>query len=334
MALTKTLAELKGFYPARLTFKIEDLLPALDDAEQEYLAEQILGAAFFDELVEAYDDDVLDDEQLALVKLCRRATVNLALLHALSSLNVVLQSTGLGVVNSKDVAPASMGRTNKLEKDLLRAGYRGLDRVIKYLLENADDFDAWTTDNPLYDELVSGFIRETREFEAIVRIGNSGWLFSRMKPAMKRIEDGAIATALCSEELYQDLLTKIKEDDLDEHEEKVVRLARIAIAHLTMAESITKLSLTIDKHGIWAFTTLASGETSGGPVPVDAKRLDTLVGQFQKDGEVACEQLTALCQKLAEAGNLPLYAESTCYIDPNNKPPDEDLSSSSVMGAF
>jgi hypothetical protein len=335
MGLTSTLAEVKGFYPARLTFKVEDLLPAIDDAEAEYLVEQILGDAFYDELVAAYEGSTLDADQLEVVKLCRRATVNFALHHALSSLNVTLQSTGIGVVNNGDVAPASVARTNALKADLLRAGYRGLDRLISHLLKNYEDFDTWTDANPLYDELVSGFIRETNEFDAIVRIGRSGWLFSRMKPTMKRVEETLIAPVLCSDDFYQDLLTKIEDEDLDEYELKVVKLARVAIAHYTMAESITKLSLHIDKSGIWAFNTLAAGETSGGPLPVDAKRLDALVARYEKDGTLACEQLTALCQKLAEEGNLPLYAASDCYVDPNVAPePEDDRTDDAAFGGF
>lgn len=335
MGLTSTLAEVKGYYPARLTLKVDDILPAIEDAEEEYLVNQVLGRPFYDELVTAYQANSLDPDEIAVVNLCRRATVNLGLHHALSSLNVTLQSNGLGVVKNNDTVPASQARTNALKSDLLRAGFRGLDRLIAHLIENAEDFDSWTDDsNTIYTSLTTGLVRTTAEFEDVVRIGNSGFLFYKMRPTMRMVEEGPVAKVLCNDELYQDLLTKVLEEDLDEHETRVVKQASVAIAHLTMADSITKLSLTIDPSGAWSFSTLAGGETSGGPIPVDAKRLDALEARYRADGHVALERLKDLCQSLAAAGNLPLYAASSCYVDPATTPTEEDYTDRSFAGLF
>ncbi len=319
MPLSKTIADLQKHYPARLTVDINDLKPYLEGAELEYLAEQVLGEAFYAELLAASAGTPTSIQQ-DCIDHCNRAVVNLAMHQAIPVLNVTLHSKGLGVVNTQDVVPASKARTDALLQSLLRAGYRGLDRLFTFLVANKASFGTWTTNNPVYDRLVSGLIRDTRTFDELVRIGNSGWLFWRMKPAMMAVELGPVKKTLCSDTLYTDLVTKLTAGSLSASEKKVLAAAQKAIAHLTMARSITELSLTLDNQGAWAFTSISGQETGGGPIPVDARRLDTLQGQYAQQGADALQELRELCQALAEAGTLAAYAASTCYVDPNAAP--------------
>ncbi|HRD54741.1 MAG TPA: hypothetical protein PKY96_19055, partial [Flavobacteriales bacterium] len=60
MALFKTTEDLRDYYPARMTFLIDDLLPVLNEVEQEYLSEQVLGAAEYESLEAAFQDDAMD----------------------------------------------------------------------------------------------------------------------------------------------------------------------------------------------------------------------------------------------------------------------------------
>lgn len=327
MALFKTTAELREFYPARMTFDIADLKPVLNEVEQEYLAELILGQDQYDELSLAFEDDDLDAEQTTLLEKCRPALVGLALHRYTGEANVEFTSGGLAVNGSSEQrAPASEWRTRDFERKQLRSGMRGLDVLVNFLLAHADDYPTWT-ESEQYAQLVAGFVRTTQDFNARVNIGNSGFLFLRMRPAIARAEKGPVQDTLCSTALRDDLLAKIDAQSLSAGEAEVVDLLKLATAHLAMADSIVELSLTIDERGITTVEGMLGGQTSSGPKSASDSRLQQRIEHHAHQGAGYLKRLRDKLQELAAAGNLPLYADSSCYVQPDAEvKPDFDTS--------
>lgn len=323
MALFNTTQELKGYFPARVTFDIQDLMPVISQVEQEFLVEQVLGSGQYNELHNAYQTDALSAEQAVLLDKCRPAVANLAIYYFTGLGNVEFTSAGLSVGSTDKKAPASEWRTRDLERAVLRIGYRGLDVLIGYLLANAASFPTWS-DSPQAQEYRGGFIRSTMQFNAHVDIGNSGYLFRRILPALRRIEGGAIQDTLCSEELRTELLAALDTGTPSTSQAQVMALIHGAAAHLAMADSIVGLSLGKDERGIWTFASLVGGSTSAGVQPAGDTRLQQLIDHHRRIGEGYTAKLRAKLIDLAASGQCPNYAASTCYTASTTPMPTPD----------
>lgn len=312
MALFKTTAELKGYYPARLTFDILDLMPVIEQVEQEYLVEQVLGEAQYNELETAYQAGALSPEQSALMDKCRPAVANLSIYHFTGIGNVEFTTAGLSVGSTDKKAPAAEWRTRDLERAVLRMGYRGLDVLIGFLTANASDYPTWSASEQA-QVLHSGFVRSTQTFSGRAAIGNSGYLFRRVLPALRRVEDGAVQDTLCSTALRDELTTAITAGTLSASQRTLVLLCQGAAAHLAMADSIVELSLGVDERGIWTFASLVGGSTSSGQQPAADSRLQQLIDHHRRMGNGYLDKLRKELVAQAAAGSCPLYAASTCY---------------------
>lgn len=312
MALFKTIEELKSFYPARLTFDIADLMPKIEEVEQEYLVEQVLGEEQYNELESAYQADALSPEQAALLQKCRPAVANLAIYHFTGIGNVEFTTAGLSVGSTDKKAPASEWRTRDLERSVLRSGYRGLDVLIGFLVAKAADYPTWN-DSVHAEELRAGFVRSTQVFSRSAGIGNSGYLFRRVLPALRRAESGAVQDTLCSTALRDQLLSAITAGSMTEQERLLVLLCQGAATHLAMADSIVELSLNTDERGIWTFGSLVGGSTSGGPTKAEDSRIQQRIDHHGRLASGLLERLRKELQAQASAGQCPLYAASTCY---------------------
>lgn len=311
MALFNTTEELRAYSPARMTFSIEDLKPVLNEVELEYLSEQVLGPAEYESLEAAYQDDALDADQTALLAKCRPAIVGLALHRYTGEANVEFTSGGLAVTGNSDKrAPASEWRTRDFERKQLRSGMRGLDVLVNFLLQQAEVYNGYVASEQ-YAALVAGFTRTTGTFNQYVNIGNSGYLFQRMKPTITRIEEGPVQATLCSTALRDDLLTKLTEDTLSADEKKLVLLVQQSTAHLAMADSVVELSLQMGPDGIFTIEGLLAGQTSA----TDA-RLQQRITHHRNVGNGYLEALRIEMQRQAEADANHLYRASTCYVAP------------------
>lgn len=333
MALFKTTNELRTYFPARLTFSIEDLQPVLNEVEQEYLAEQVMGQDQYDELHLAYQDDELAPEQQTLLEKCRPAIVGLALHRYTGEANVEFTSGGLAVTGNSDKrAPASEWRTRDFERKQLRSGMRGLDVLVNFLVEHVDDYPSYA-DSDLYAQLIAGFVRTTADFNQRVNIGNSGYLFARMKPSIARAEKGPVQDTLCSTALRDDLITKRNGGTLSAAEQEVVDLVLLSATHLAMADSIVELSLTLDDRGITTVEGMLGGQTSTGPKSANDARLQQRIDHHARLGAGYLKRLRDKLQEHAAAGALGLYAESACYVDPSATP-DPQFNTDGPVASF
>lgn len=314
MPLFKTTAELKEHYPARVTFDLEDLKPTLKEVEREYLVEQVLGEAQYLELFNAYDNDVLTTAQEALLEAVRPAIAGLAIYHFTGLANVEFSAGGLVVGQTEHKRPAAEWRTRDLERAMLRKGYRGLDVTIGLLQANSADYPTWVTSEPAV-ALREGFIRGHLQFARHIVIG-SGYLYARMIPTIRRIEADTVKATLCSDVLYGRMLDGITNSTLTVPDGILVQLARSATAHLAMADCMVELSLGTDERGVWQFSSLMGGATSGGPIPADKALLQQRIDHQRNLGQGFLAKLKSTLQAQAVADNTHPYRTSTCYVDP------------------
>lgn len=317
MALFKTTEELKGFFPARLTLDFADISPTMDRVENDYLVAQVLGEQQYNELHTAYQADAMTSRLDDLLLACRRPIAELAVYHWASTGSLQVNSAGLVAAGSGGSGGTgnNIANLNKIEAfrlERMNAGFSGLDRLLGFLQVRISDFPLWAAS--VFADYGKGLMRTTAQFHAAVDIANSHWLFWRMRNILPRHQDAEslIANTLCSTDLYDQLVSQSNAgDSWTGTNKQLIDLIRPAIAHLTMAEAVTELSLAKDQRGVWTFT-VGSGE-AGGPKPAEESRLGTWQKYHSDRANEFVGALDRKLKKLAAAGLCTLYAASSCY---------------------
>lgn len=325
MALFKTTSDLVGFVPARLTLKIEDMLPVFRSVEQEYLAEQVLGQQQYDQLHTAYQANTMTSAETALLAQCRPVVAHMAIVHSAQSNSLQLTSGGWMVARGEKLDVASQNRIEALKAEQFRLGYRALDRLVAFMFENQSDYGLFIGTDAL--GLVEGYVTSTREFMRwVTAIGNSGYLFMRLRPIIRSIENETIRSLVCSDELHAMLMSESGNGVYTGYNQPVIELIRPAVCHAAMDRGITELSLVLSLQGVLTIEQAAgSGDgTSNLAKPADLKRLDALQLHFRTQAAHYMKLAKDKLQELAAAGHMPLYEASACYDDPDSAEDDVD----------
>lgn len=339
MALFKTNAELANYYPARMTLEMKDIASTMERVEFDYLQQQILGDQQYQELLTAYEADSITDPTSRLGKLLdlsRYVVSHLVAYHFADIGAVQLTSTGFIVATPQDgQGTAATNKVDRLKREVLSAGFSFMDRLLGFLNANSSDYPLWA-DSVLADR-AKGLMRTTQQYNGALDIAGSHWLFWKLRPLIERHQnpDSLIARTLASAELYDELVSQSNAgDNFSNANAQLIRIIRPAIAHLTMAEAVTELSLNKDDRGVWTFQSLSGGSSAGGPVPASDRRLDTWQQYHAKRADEFIQALLAKLRKLAAAAQLPLYAATSEYSAFTSSPTSDERDPSSSVGNF
>lgn len=328
MALFKTNAELKPYFPARMTLDMADIAQTQDRVEHDYLTQQVLGEAQYQELLTAYNAEAIvpGDRLDRLMHRCRAVVAHLVAYHYADLGALQWTSTGFVVATGTGGdGVASVNRIDRFKRELLNAGFSFLDRLLGFLQAEIANFPLWA--DSTFKARAQGLLRSTAQFQAVCDIGNSHWFYWRLRTLIERNqdEDSIVAHILCSQQLYAQLVEESNAGDrFDETNARLVMLLRAVIAHQSIAEAVTDRSIGKDDRGVWTFQSFNGSE--GGPVGATDARLETWQKYHQRRADEFAEVLRRKLKSLADAGRLPLYAASSCYAqqaeETTHKPTD------------
>lgn len=327
MALFKTTADLATVLPARLTVDFADVVKSLEAVEHEYLVAQVLGKEQYVALHTAYQASTMSAAQTALLPYCRDAVGPLLVSKLGSSQSMQLSSAGWVVPRGDKLDVASMGRIQEMKIEQLQLGHRQLDRLVDFLWTNRTDYPLWVASVDRYS-LAKGFVINADQFsQQVPMLGNQGYLFMRLRAIIREIENGPIRTLVCSTTLYNTLynsaaggVTPVGQPWTD-----LYAAIRKAVCHGAMARGISLLALQVGGEGVFSLTGSVSTEHRSNTVtPAAARQLDNLEKRHEQIYQEALNELKEALQYHAEQGNLPDYAASDCYDDPDTTEDDPD----------
>jgi len=229
----KETADLQKYLKINITSKIASIVPYINDAAPVYLL-PYLGNDLYDKLIAWYDldDGSTDDNNDVFEKLLPKVQNVLAkftILLAAPSLDVQLQESGFGVVQTDKVAPASTARVKALEDSMEKLGYMAIDNLLEFLEKNKDDYADWTNSSA-YTETYKNFITNTSMFDKMVKIGNSRLKFMELIPVMDNVEMLIIEPKI-SKELCDEIKGQIKVGEISELNAAILPKIRYAIAN-------------------------------------------------------------------------------------------------------
>lgn len=337
MALFKTNAELALYFPARMTLDMKDIAQTMDRVENDYLTEQVLGTAQYNELLTAYNaDSIVPGDRLSLLlHRCRGVVSHLVALHYADLGALQLTSSGFVVATGNDgQAVAAANKVDRLKRELQSAGFSFLDRCLGFLQANIADYPLWG-DSP-FAKTAQGLLRSTSQFNLVCDIGNSHWFYWRLRPVIQRHQnaDGLIALTLCSEALYDELVAQSNAgDSFTAANEKLMLIIRPAIAHLSIAEAVADRAVNKDDRGIWTFQSF-TGAAGGGPMAASEERLNAFKEYHTTRAAEFVQALKNKLRQLAAAGQLPLYAASQCYTAYTTTPEAPPADPTRMVGGF
>ena len=159
--LVTTHDEIMAYLPTNLMSDPNMLLTLTEDAEQDYLL-PMLGSELMNRLELAYEQVIGEGKsvvvgkiapsevtpEIELIRLCQKPILFCALANNVGILSVNLNSGGgFNVMDNDDFEAADDKRLDRFEKTAWRNAFRGMDRVLLYLENDAKK------ENPVFAEM-------------------------------------------------------------------------------------------------------------------------------------------------------------------------------------
>jgi hypothetical protein len=237
MALFKDIVGIKNYVNIPEEMDLDRLIPLMEPSAKKHL-KPVLG----NDLLVTLDDYYNDDEALtnaaydSLIQMVQTALANFIFVDGIHLLDVVITSTGIGVVHNQNVAPASKERVAALKQSMEELAYDAIEELYAFLEDNSEDYALWTSSDA-YSKHYDLFIHSALQFDNYVNIRKKRRKYLDMVPAMKRVEIFEIIPNI-SQDLATTIKDEIKDGTISENNLKALDLICGAIANLTMAETI------------------------------------------------------------------------------------------------
>lgn len=228
-----TIDDYKNHLPSNTIADANKFMAFESRAMFKYFRRYIGDALYADLLGDEPDADLLDKLKPALV--------NFTYLESIPFFNLVLTSTGYGVVSNQNVAPASMDRVRDLKDACLAAANDGLNSLLLYL--EGSDNDKWNKCSLLNGSLIP----DTNIFNSVTRLDISRVVFVDIIPHIRNHEALTLANHL-SDEFTRELAisTDIKIKPLVQ-----VSLAYLAYHHFTHQPVFNKQGNPVPQEPKW-----------------------------------------------------------------------------------
>lgn len=195
--------------------------PYLKTAEN-WLKREITGSVLFP-LIES--DETLEDH-------CQAIVAHKAYLEAIPFLDLVETESGFAVTSNQNLSPASTKRVEKLTDSVSKRLDECVEDLLEYLEEHDDEtiLNAWVSSNT-YTLINDNYIRSIREFRQYGRFPGTRlqWIEQRYRLAQLRqlhIEP------VISRELSQQIIEQLRDDEINEHNKRILDDLRYCLAAL------------------------------------------------------------------------------------------------------
>lgn len=207
------------------------------------------------------------------------ALANLGYYYTIPHLEVTVTSTGIVSMKTNDREKADARQIIRLEKSFAEAGLENLDRMIKFLIKEAELFDWWNQvfESSGYEKLI---LPDHTAFQRFVDINSSALVFLQLRPTVSHIESLEVAPIL-GNELYQSLLAPLPSDSPHlELKKKVTAF----IACRAMADGLKLKNVGLNEKGVYQIyiENQDHGKRPALPAAVQEKisYLNALAGQY------------------------------------------------------
>lgn len=299
------------------TFNVDSILPSIDAVEEDLLVREYLGNGLY-QLLKGYVDggQVNNAGSVGLSELlpyAQRLVCYMGMYEYGQELIVSIQSNGLLVAKTDRLEAAKMWQVNKLEERLERGAYNAAEALFNFLWENADTYPLWTQSEQ-YVELSECIISSAEEFNRHYFIQKSRLVFTRMKAMLIECQEKYIAPVI-SAEYCEELVEKLRDNDLETPDIKVLRLLRKALANYAIADGLATQVIHLGGVGVTVRTFQKSEHTSRQESAPSEARINALIKHCQRSAEDWRSQALKLLN--SNPLDYPTFADSNQYKPEN-----------------
>jgi hypothetical protein len=285
MALITTIEEVKQVLRVS-NLNYDSSLPDFESAGQTHL-KPILGATLYDALDTAYNESTLTALQTSLLKKCRKPLVALAFIDDEGFQNVVMTDAGWRQAVTADMPAAFKWQVDRLISSLEKRASNAIEELYQFLLENQVEL-AWSdSDRKKY------LITNGNEFNDCYSLYHPLRTYSLLRPVMSKVEDKYVKPLIGDEYLAE--LKGLAAPTTEEKE--VIRLLRMAVAHLTIKHASETLPVRKWEGGFTVLNT--TSDTQGG----------------KSDQQPAAENLIALERSAADRDGQEYLKDAKRYLN-------------------
>jgi hypothetical protein len=300
-------------------------------AEDDYLR-PLLGADFYDGLLETAPAEG-DTVQERLRYLLTSALANLTMVGFLDVAQVQISGSGVQIISSDREKTAFPWQINNLKASFSRKGSNGLEKVLAYLEEHAEDFPTWAS-SATTTRARAHFINTPAQFSEHYNINNARLTFDALLPLLHKTESFALEPVL-GEAFLDELRAQQAAGTLSpENAALVEKYIRPALAHLVMGLAIGELGFSLNGNSFELNVYRSDDSNSKESDPGLQKLLDMKGNQALHDGERFLRQLRTKLNKEASAEKYATYFASSAYEVPTAAPYIRNQSTDRVFGAF
>jgi hypothetical protein len=316
------------------TFQFSFVEGALADIQSGYLS-QIFGSAFIASLTARYNattpSPALTDQEKALINHIGTANAYLAIGKALPTLLVQLGNSGLYQTESNNSKPLYQWQKIEYENSILESGYSPIETGLQYLWDNRThpQFAQWK-DSPEEAKSVQYFLSTASDFNERFPIANSRRTYEALKPFIREAQQFEIKP-LIGAPMYDELVSKIKAFDLGDKYPLLLPYIKDALAQISIARSIGRLTVKADSEGYRVVSVMGSGGDSvKNKTTATMEQLDMLKREAMNSAGKYCNALLNFLN--SNIADFPLFTQSDAYIQ--NQSPTSINSSDSRVVAF
>lgn len=292
--------------------------------------EQILpfiGEAMYDDIATKVEAGaVLDAAQIRFLELLRDAVAFHTVARALPLKKTTLASMGaVENVATEGTTTSSLWGFRTTLWQVVQLADKATDRLLAYMEGQVKAgnsyFDLWKND-PTFVVGSGDLFRTTGDFQPYFNINDSRRTFLQLLPIMKQSAQRNIVPAL-SKELYTELTTQVKENNLSAANEALLPYVRAALAHWTIYYASDKLSALPEHSGFRVTSNADAVDSRVLPQEALMQAIDRIKYAAEADARTSTAGMIAFVTDNAD--DYPLWKASNSNPDNNENwyiPPD------------
>lgn len=223
-----------------------------------WLSANLLGAAVYDELQELFEnmtEDELPDysakerqspfcipssvDQIAGT--IQRFIVNYAMFLAIPQMDLILTTSGFGIVNSGQVAPASKDRVESLRRSCHITAFNAYDMLIGQLLGNSH-IKPMVIESVTFCEATHSLIWTESQLRKVTYRTDEGRLIESLRPAIARAEQWISERISLAQ--MESLITKMRKSDVSPVQLQLLGLLKYIVSLLLVENSTREAAET------------------------------------------------------------------------------------------
>ncbi|MBN1546856.1 MAG: hypothetical protein JW902_09370 [Syntrophaceae bacterium] len=322
-SLNTDMEEIKQYLSVSQNGSFDKIKPHIAAAEILFLKELVSDTLY--EAVNAYYNGAVYNgpaterqaDCLALVPYIQRPLIHFAYYVGADEMGLHITDAGMQIITDETHKQAFQWQVEAAKSSWLYKAHLFSEELLVFLEQNVRDYPTWEA-SPAFSERIDSLLYTTKLFNDAFFIRNSRRLFLAMKPIIRSIES-KYAVPTLSQEYYESLISLLKQQRLTADDDIILQKIRPAIAHLVMAEAVTRFSIEVFPEGVYA-NLVSSFGTIVAKNPSNKIDKAMVIERLTADGNVELQAVQKYLDAYASDTKYTLYFQSSRYKNPADVP--------------